>query len=121
MSISNTRTVPPTALLHNQWRAFAMLAFAMIALLIIANPAWAAAVNPAGSTQINDLVDWIRGTMLGAVATGVATIAVAGVGYMWLSGRLEFGRAMAIVVGVFVIFGSVAIVAGIRTITGTAA
>ncbi len=121
MNMTSTRTVPPTALLDTYWRVLAMLAFAMIALLIIANPAWAAPVNPAGSTEVNNMVDWVRGTMLGQVATGIATICVAAVGYMWLMGRLDFSRAFAVFAGTFVIFGSVAIIAGVRSITGTAA
>jgi type IV secretory pathway VirB2 component (pilin) len=41
-------------------------------------------------------------------------IAVAVVGYLMLTGRMEWRRGLMVVVGAFIIFGAVTIVAGIR-------
>ena len=59
-------------------------------------------------------LQWVQGTLLGNLATTAAVIAVAVVGYMMLIGRLEWRRGLMVVVGAFIIFGAVSIVAGIR-------
>jgi type IV secretion system protein VirB2 len=55
--------------------------------------------------------------MLGNVATSAAVIAVAAVGFMMLTGRIEWRRGLTVIVGAFIIFGAVSIVAGIRSLT----
>jgi type IV secretory pathway VirB2 component (pilin) len=52
----------------------------------------------------------------GHVATSAAVIAVAVVGFMMLTGRIEWRRGVVVVIGCFVIFGAAAIVAGIRSL-----
>jgi type IV secretion system protein VirB2 len=37
---------------------------------------------------------------------------------MMLTGRIEWRRGLTVVIGCFIIFGAVAIVAGIRTLAG---
>ena len=49
-----------------------------------------AAADPAGSGPIVGAVDWLQGTLLGNVATAVAVIAVAAVGFMMLTGRINW-------------------------------
>ena len=56
--------------------------------------------------------------MLGNVATAAAVIAVAVVGFMMLTGRIEWRRGLTVVIGCFIIFGAVAIVSGIRSLAG---
>jgi type IV secretory pathway VirB2 component (pilin) len=46
-----------------------------------------AAPDPAGSGPIIGAVEWLQGTLLGNVATAVAVIAVAAVGFMMLTGE----------------------------------
>lgn len=58
-------------------------------------------------------VQWFEGTFLGAVATGVAVIAVASIGYLLLSGRVDVRRAIQVILGCFIIFGASSIAAGI--------
>ncbi|HEY1637147.1 MAG TPA: TrbC/VirB2 family protein [Rhizomicrobium sp.] len=80
-------------------------------------PAWAQnATDPAGSSPLIAALDWIQGTLQGHVATSAAVIAVAVVGFMMLTGRIEWRRGVVVVVGCFVIFGAAAIVAGIRSL-----
>jgi type IV secretory pathway VirB2 component (pilin) len=61
---------------------------------------------------------WIQGTLLGNVATAVAVIAVAAVGFMMLSGRMNWRFGATVILGIFILFGAATIVAGIRTAVG---
>lgn len=80
-------------------------------------PAWAqSTTDPAGSSPLVAALDWIQGTLQGHVATSAAVIAVAIVGFMMLTGRIEWRRGVVVVIGCFVIFGAAAIVAGIRSL-----
>jgi len=74
--------------------------------------------DPAGSSPLVAAMEWIQGTLLGNVATAAAVIAVAVVGFMMLTGRIEWRRGLTVVVGCFIIFGAVAIVSGIRSLAG---
>jgi len=79
-----------------------------------------AAEKPAGSEPINAALEWIQRTLLGNLATTAAVIAVAAVGFMMLTGRIEWRRGLVVVLGCFIIFGAAAIVAGIRSAAGMA-
>lgn len=92
-------------------RSFAMSAV----LLASASPAFAQAANPQGSGPIVAALQWLQGTLLGNVATAVAVIAVAMVGFMMLTGRLNWRFGATVIVGCFVLFGSAAIVTGIQS------
>lgn len=95
-------------------RTFAILSVALAA------PAWAqsAAPDPAGSGPIIGAVNWLQGTLLGNVATAVAVIAVAAVGFMMLTGRMNWKYGATVVVGLFILFGAASIVGGIRSVAG---
>jgi type IV secretory pathway VirB2 component (pilin) len=92
----------------------------LIAGLLLASPALAQTVtaDPAGSSPINGALAWVQGTLLGNLATTAAVIAVAVVGFLMLTGRIEWRRGLVVVVGCFIIFGATAIVAGIRAVAG---
>ena len=76
------------------------------------------AQDPAGSSPLVAALEWVQGTLLGNVATAAAVIAVAVVGFMMLTGRIEWRRGLTVVIGCFIIFGAVAIVSGIRSLAG---
>jgi type IV secretion system protein VirB2 len=102
-------------------RQRAMNKFAGVALATVAaSSAQAQAVSqdPAGSSPLVAAMEWIQGTLLGNVATAAAVIAVAVVGFMMLTGRIEWRRGLTVVIGCFIIFGAVAIVSGIRSLAG---
>lgn len=63
-------------------------------------------------------VNWLQGTLLGTVATVAAVIAVACVGFMMLTGRINWRHGSVVILGCFVLFGAASIVAGIRTAAG---
>jgi type IV secretion system protein VirB2 len=91
-----------------------------LALAALALPAQAQGMtaDPAGSSPIIAALQWIQDTLLGNVATTAAVIAVAVVGFMMLTGRVEWRRGLTVVIGCFIIFGAVAIVSGIRSLAG---
>ena len=84
---------------------------------LAAAPAHAQAQSdPAGSSPLLAALNWVQGTLLGNVATTAAVIAVAAVGFLMLTGRIEWKRGLTVIVGAFIIFGAVSIVAGIRSL-----
>jgi len=94
------------------------LLFRLAALLALVFPGAAFAQDPAGSSTINAAFGWMQQTMLGTVATTVAVMAVAAVGFMMLTGRLNWRFGATVIVGVFIIFGAGSIVAGIQGAAG---
>ncbi|MGB3165726.1 MAG: TrbC/VirB2 family protein [Alteraurantiacibacter sp.] len=90
--------------------SLAMLAALFTALL----PGTAFAQDPQGSGPINNAFAWMQQTMLGTVATTVAVMAVAAVGFMMLTGRVNWRFGATVIIGVFIIFGAASIVAGIQ-------
>jgi type IV secretory pathway VirB2 component (pilin) len=89
-------------------------------LIAITSPAIAqyAASDPAGSGPIVGAVNWLQGTLLGNVATAIAVIAVASVGFLMLTGRVHWRHGATVVLGLFIVFGAASIVAGIRSVAG---
>lgn len=91
------------------------LAFLSIATLL-ASPAYAQAYgDPQGSGVLVGAVNWLQGTLLGTVATTVAVIAIAAVGFMMLTGRINWRHGAVVIFGCFILFGAASIVAGIRS------
>jgi type IV secretory pathway VirB2 component (pilin) len=72
--------------------------------------------DPQGSGPILAALTWLQGTLLGNVATAVAVIAVAMVGFMMLTGRVNWKFGATVILGCFVLFGSAAIVSGIQAV-----
>jgi type IV secretion system protein VirB2 len=85
-------------------------------LIVLASAAHAqgAYADPAGSGAIVGAVHWIEGTLLGTVATVVAVVAVAVVGMLMLTGRMNWRYGAMVILGCFILFGATSIVAGIQ-------
>lgn len=82
-------------------------------------PAFAQSLaDPAGSGPLVGAVHWLEGTLLGTVATVVAVIAVAAVGFMMLTGRINWRYGATVILGCFILFGAASIVAGIQSTAG---
>jgi len=92
------------------------LSFAGI-VAVSAQPALAQGVDPAGSGPIIAALAWLQGTLLGNVATAIAVMAVAAVGFMMLTGRLNWRFGATVIIGVFILFGAGAIVSGIQSVS----
>jgi type IV secretion system protein VirB2 len=86
-------------------------------LMLGAGAAWAqdSLADPAGSGVLVSAVRWLQGTLLGTVATVVAVIAVASVGFMMLTGRMNWRYGATVILGCFILFGAASIVAGIQS------
>ncbi|HEY7809184.1 MAG TPA: TrbC/VirB2 family protein [Allosphingosinicella sp.] len=74
--------------------------------------------DPAGSGVVVSAVRWLQGTLLGTVATVVAVIAIAAVGFLMLTGRINWRYGATVILGCFILFGAASIVAGIQSTTG---
>src|SRR5690606_9896374 len=68
--------------------------------------------DPAGSGPIVAALAWLQGTLLGTVATAVAVMAVAAVGFMMLTGRMHWRFGAPLLLGCFILCGAASIVAG---------
>ena len=79
-----------------------------------AAPACAQTLNPQGSGPIIAALGWPQGTLMGNVATALAVMAVAAVGIMMLTGRLNWRFGATVILGTFILFGAGAIVSGIQ-------
>jgi type IV secretory pathway VirB2 component (pilin) len=93
-----------------------------LALLAMATPAAAQSptVDPQGSGPIVAALGWLQGTLFGNVATAVAVIAVGMIGFMMLTGRMNWRHGATVIIGCFILFGASAIVAGIQSAAGGA-
>lgn len=90
-------------------KLFLMLAF------LSPFPAHAQTSDPQGSGPIVAALAWLQGTLLGNVATAVAVMAVAAVGFMMLTGRMNWRFGATVIIGCFILFGAGAIVSGIQS------
>lgn len=72
--------------------------------------------DPTGSETLQAAVVWIQGALFGSVALIVATLAVAGLGFAMLTGRIEIRRGVMVIVGAFLLFGSPVIAQAIRSL-----
>ena len=71
--------------------------------------------DPQGSSPIVAALGWLQGTLLGNVATAIAVMAVAAIGFMMLTGRMNWRFGATVIIGVFILFGAATIVAGIQS------
>jgi type IV secretion system protein VirB2 len=94
--------------------------FAGLALLLQPGIAAAqtAAADPQGAGPVVNALAWLQGTLLGTVATTVAVMAVAAIGFMMLTGRMNWRFGATVIIGVFILFGATTIVAGIQSAAG---
>jgi type IV secretion system protein VirB2 len=71
--------------------------------------------DPQGSGVLVSALGWLQGTLLGTVATVAAVIAIAVVGFMMLTGRINWRYGVTVIIGCFILFGASSIVAGIHS------
>jgi len=95
----------------------ALAALTVAGLAAPAALAQAAGGDPKGAGPIVAALSWLQGTLLGNVATAVAVMAVAAVGFLMLTGRLNWRFGATVVLGCFILFGAGAIVSGIQATT----
>ena len=76
--------------------------------VLVASPAIAqdSLADPAGSSVLVSAVQWLQGTLLGTMATAIAVLAVAAVGFMMLTGRINWRHGATVILGCFTVFGA---------------
>jgi type IV secretory pathway VirB2 component (pilin) len=70
--------------------------------------------STAGSSALVAAVSWLQDVLLGGVATSIAVIAVAAIGFGMLTGRVNIRHGATVVFGCFILFGASTIVDGLR-------
>jgi type IV secretory pathway VirB2 component (pilin) len=78
----------------------------------------ASLADPGGGSVLVAAVMWLEQTVLGTIATTIAVIAIAYLGFTLLSGRVSLRYGATVVLGCFILFGAPAIVAGIQSFVG---
>jgi type IV secretory pathway VirB2 component (pilin) len=58
-------------------------------------------------------VGWLQATLVGTVATTVAVLAIASIGFLMLTGRIDIRRAARVILGCFILFSAATIANGI--------
>jgi type IV secretory pathway VirB2 component (pilin) len=70
--------------------------------------------EPPDASVILPAAQWIEATLLGNLATAVAIVAVASIGFAMLTGRIDVRRGGSIILGCFILFGASTIANGLR-------
>jgi len=71
------------------------------------------AVEVPATNALAGAVEWVVAALSGSVATAIAVIAIASIGLLMLSGRVDVRRALQAVLGCSILFGASSIAAGI--------
>lgn len=91
---------------------FTLALTAVLAAPVSAQQSYA---DPAGSGAFVSAINWLQGTLMGTVATVAAVIAIGCVGFMMLTGRINWRYGATVILGCFILFGAASIVGGIQT------
>ncbi len=89
---------------------------AFFALLAMPSLAYAQQAPQQSGDPITTALVWMQSILLGPIATTVAVMAVAGVGFMMLTGRMNWRYGATVIIGVFIIFGAPRLVATISAV-----
>jgi type IV secretory pathway VirB2 component (pilin) len=71
--------------------------------------------SPRSGDALTVTVDWVAAVLLGQVATSLAILAVACLGFLMLWGRLPMRRGASVIVGCFILFSASGIASGLLT------
>lgn len=76
--------------------------------------------DPFSGSSIVKATDWVQALLLGAVGTSIAVIALAGIGFAMLQGRIPVRRGVLIVIGCFTIFSARTIAEALQGVASAA-
>jgi type IV secretion system protein VirB2 len=74
----------------------------------------ASLTDPPPASAITAAASWVSDLLFGPLATAVAIIAIAWIGFAMLSGRVEIRRGLSVVLGCFLLFGARGMADGLR-------
>lgn len=89
---------------------------AMLTVFLMHGAASAQTTATGSNDPITSALVWMQSILLGPIATTLAVMAVAGVGFMMLTGRMNWRYGATVIIGVFIIFGAPRLVATIQGI-----
>lgn len=69
------------------------------------------------SSAVVEASEWIAGLLTGSLATGIAVIAIAAVGFGMLGGRIDLRRGASAILGCFLLFGAPAIAEALSSLS----
>jgi type IV secretion system protein VirB2 len=67
------------------------------------------------AAPIQGALDWLIGLLQGAIARSVAIVAVCFLGFLAMTGRLAWGLAGSIIIGIALVFGATSLVDSLRS------
>ncbi|HEY0043969.1 MAG TPA: TrbC/VirB2 family protein [Allosphingosinicella sp.] len=68
-----------------------------------------------GTSSLLAAVRWLESLLLGSIAVAIATLAVAGFGFLVMAGRVNVRTGAQIILGCFVLFGARTIALGLQS------
>lgn len=83
--------------------------------MIAASIPQASLSDPPPASAITSAASWVSDLLLGPLATVIAVIAIAWIGFAMLSGRVDIRRGLSVVFGCFLLFGAKGIADGLRS------
>ena len=83
-------------------------AMVAVALALLATPALAQDLSP-----VNTFFQTLGTALTGTTGRAIGLVALAGVGLMFLAGRMNWGFALSICLGLVILFGAATILGGI--------
>ena len=86
----------------------------MIGSYFPSNLLWVSKAYSAG--EMTEPIEWLAALLTGTLATSIAILAVATVGFMLLSGRVQAAQVARVVLGCFIVFGAASIATGVSTL-----
>lgn len=69
--------------------------------------------DPPPTSAIDAAINWVSGLLFGPLATVIAVIAIASIGFVMLAGRLDIRRGLWVILGCFLLFGARGIAGGL--------
>jgi type IV secretion system protein VirB2 len=75
----------------------------------------ASLTDPPSVSAIGSATGWISNLVFGPLATALAVIAIAWIGFAMLSGRIDIRRGLSVLLGCFLLFGARGIADGLRS------
>lgn len=76
-------------------------------------------VSPGAPNVFVSSAHWVQMVLLGPLATSIAVIAVASIGLLMLSGRMNVRRGVTVLLGCFILFGAAGLAQGLRSVAGS--
>lgn len=82
-------------------------------MIAVAIPQASLSDTPAVSV-VSNAANWVNDLLFGPLATAIAVIAIAWIGFAMLSGRVDIRKGLSVLLGCFLLFGAQRVAEGLR-------